>query len=176
MTQLNTDIETKTEFNPHHKENEEIKKQIEIKYKEFNEYFNRQWKSFEEKNEYKLYYFDEKIGLRSIKAETIINKNIKTVYDFLIDLNNKSKYDTNFDTGHLIRQIDQQYSIQYLKYKGKVFISPRDFVVISYKIITDDKIVLFSTSYISDKYPKNNKIERAELKVNIFYFSLVATF
>jgi hypothetical protein len=120
------------------KENEELKGLVANKLKDLDEYLNRQWKVLEEKADYKLFYIDEKSGLRSIKSEVVIDKNIQTVWNFLLDINSKNKYDKNFDSGHKIRDIDDNHFIQYLKYKGKLGISPRDFVIIVY-----NKLVLY---------------------------------
>lgn len=115
------------------KENEEVISLVSSKFKELNNILDKSWKIMEEKKDYKLFYFDEPDGLRSVKSEIVIDKNIKTVWDFLTDFNHKGKYDTNFDCGHNIRDIDSTYVLQYMKYKGKFMISPRDFTIISMK-------------------------------------------
>ena len=79
---------------------------------------NIDWKIWEEKTDYKIYFIDEKSGLRSIKSEIIINKPLKEVFDFIGNLENKSKYDKNFDTGHTIKTIiNEQYNLSYQKLK-----------------------------------------------------------
>ena len=88
------------------------------------------WKIWEEKKEFKVYFIDEKNSLRSIKSETIINKPLKQVYDFVANLENKIKYDKNFDSGYIIKSINENYNLQYQKYRGKLGVSPRDFTLI----------------------------------------------
>ena len=101
---------------------------------------NIDWKIWEEKTDYKIYFIDEKSGLRSIKSEIIINKPLKEVFDFIGNLENKSKYDKNFDTGHTIKTIiNEQYNLSYQKYRGKVGVSPRDFTLIIRKIFVNLK-------------------------------------
>jgi hypothetical protein len=154
---------------PFESENQEIRKLIDEKRKEFYEYYNRPWKVMEEKNGYKLFYFDEKTGLRSIRAEVTINKPIKEIYDYLQIFEKKGQYDKNFDNGKLLRKIDENYSIDYLKYKGKLMISPRDFTIVSYKEINNDEAFIFAINYISEKYPKIKGIERADLIFGYFH-------
>jgi hypothetical protein len=115
------------------KENEEVILLVSRKFNEIKSFLDKSWKIMEEKKDYKLYYFDEPNGLRSVKSEIVIDKNIKTVWDYLTDFNHKAKYDTNFDCGHNIREINDTYVLQYMKYKGKFMISPRDFTIISMK-------------------------------------------
>jgi hypothetical protein len=150
-------------------ENQEIRKLCEDKMNGLGEYFNRPWKVLEEKNGYKLFYFDEKSGLRSIRAEITINKPIKEIYDYLQIFEKKGLYDKNFDNGKQLRAIDDNYSIDYLKYKGKLMISPRDFVIVSHKEIKPDEAFIFATNYENVKYPKNKGIERADLKFGYFH-------
>jgi hypothetical protein len=158
-------------FDPNEQENEAVRKLYEIKIKEFDEYFNRPWKVMEEKNGYKIFYFDEVTGLRSIRSEITINKNYKEVYEYIQLFEKRSLYDKNWDRGHTIRIIDDHLSINYLKYKGKLMISPRDFYILTYKNLTEDEASLFATSYYDDvKYPKNKGVERADLKYGYFHF------
>ncbi len=84
---------------------------------------------------YKLYYFDEISGLRSIKAEIIIKKGMKTVFDFIEDKNNKLKTDKNFEDGYVIRKINSSLMLTYQKYAGKLGFSPRDYYLLVHKQI-----------------------------------------
>ena len=97
-------------------------------------YFFSEWKLWEEKKDYKISFVDEKNTLRSIKSEITINKPLKTVYNYTANLENKVKYDKNYDSGHTIQQINDNYLLQYQKYKGKLGVSPRDFIVVIKKL------------------------------------------
>lgn len=63
-----------------------------------------------------------------------MKKPLKTIFDFLTILDNKANYDKNYDSGYIIRNIEDTYSLQYHKYKGKLGVSPRDMTVIVKKI------------------------------------------
>jgi len=114
------------------KENLEIQTLIDDKLGLLDQFLNKEWKILEEKADYKLFFYDEKDGFRSVKSECVIDKNIKILFDFLCDINKKNTYDKNFDCGHIIRDINPNLSLNYLKYKGKMMISPRDFTIVTY--------------------------------------------
>lgn len=154
------------------KENEEVQSLLQVKLMELDQFLDKPWNIMEEKPDYKLYYFDEKSGLRSVKSECVVDKNIKTVWEYINDINNKSKFDKNFDCGHTIRDIDDKTAIQYMKYKGKLFISSRDFTIISHKQIQENSCMLFATTYTSEKYPRVKGVERADLKVRVSLISI----
>ena len=93
-----------------------------------------EWKIWEEKIDYKIFFIDEKNGFRSIKSEIIINKPLKEIFDFVSNLENKKKYVKNYESGHIIKSINEKYCLQYNKYKGKIGTDPRDFTLIARKV------------------------------------------
>jgi hypothetical protein len=160
-------------IDPNEQENEECRKLCEEKLKEFEEYYNRPWKVLDEKKDYKILYFDEKIGIRSIRSEAVINRNYKDIYEFIQLFEKKCTYDKNFDHGKTIRFVDDDLAINYLKYKGKLMISPRDFVIISRRNFTEDEAYIFGANYVNDKYPKHKGIERADLKFGYYHMKKI---
>lgn len=90
------------------------------------------WEEKRDKD-FKLFYIDEKSSLRAIKSETIINKPIKTVYEFIHNFKNKQVYDKNFESGYEIRNINQNIVLTYQKYRGKLGFEPRDYYVLLHK-------------------------------------------
>jgi hypothetical protein len=95
-------------------------------------YKNKGWKEMEKKSDYTIFYFDEVSGFRSCKAEAVLNKNIRHVYNHMLDLSVRGAYDKNFDYGNELENIDENLSILYLKFKGKWPVSARDFTVLQY--------------------------------------------
>ncbi len=57
--------------------------------------------------------------------------------EYLDDLNKRGTYDKNFDNGKILRVINDENSIRYLKFKGKIMISPRDFVIAGRRVIVN---------------------------------------
>jgi hypothetical protein len=149
-------------------ENELCYSLIYDKIKELEEYKLKQWKEMDKKPDYQLYYVDEKSGLRSVRGESIIERNISDVWAYICDIEKKNTYDKSFNSGYTYRDIDEYTAIQYMKYNGKMGVSPRDFTIISHKIIKDDERAIIACSINNEnKYPRVPKVERAELKVNI---------
>jgi hypothetical protein len=102
---------------------------------EYRGFINRNWTLWEEKKDkdYKLFYIDEKSSLRSIKSETIINKPIKTVFEYINNFKNKQNYDKNFDSGYEKRRINENINLTYQKFKGKMGFEPRDYYILLHK-------------------------------------------
>jgi len=141
---------------------------------QFKAFRERQWKIWEEKKELKIHYIDEESGIRSVKSEIIINKPLKLIYDYCDKLENKGKYDKNYDSGHIIRNLTENninYSLIYQKYRGKLGVSPRDFTIIVRKTYDEQgESSFFATSFVSEKHPKVNKVERADFHFGGFVF------
>lgn len=49
------------------------------KIEEFKQFYNREWKLWEDKKTFKIFYLDEKSGLRSVKSVITIDRPIKDV-------------------------------------------------------------------------------------------------
>lgn len=150
------------------KEDKELIDLITAKKSELDGFLNKEWKVMEQKNDYKLNYFDEKDGIRSIKSETVINASLQKCWETLNDFSIKSKYDKNFETGHIIKEITPEQRIIYNKYKGKLGVSPREFIMIvnhTYKPEEGYGLIIACSLPNSDKFPRDKKIERADLKI-----------
>lgn len=143
-----------------------------LKKQEFEEkYKNLDFKLWEEKKGYKLFYSDDKEGRRTIKSNTTINRNIRKVYDWLLDINNTSKYDNQFHSGYEIKSFSENLSLQYLKYKGKMGVSPRDFTVIIYNEVNAKEGLIFAVSYDNPQENSKEKNVRADLKFGVMYLT-----
>ena len=140
-----------------------IKEFRETQLPQFNEFMDNKWLSWMEDKEFKLVYRDEESGIRSIKSETVINTNSKTVFDFVKDLSNKHKYDSTFEKSLIHEKIDDNFSIVYLKHKGLLIVSPRDFVNLVYSNYTEDKSIYLITSTKDEMLPEYKGIVRGEI-------------
>jgi hypothetical protein len=130
----------------------------------YNNFLTTQWTSWINEQNFNLVYRDELNGIRSIKSETIINKDIKSIFDYVSDLKNKQSYDSTFDTGYTHQTLNDTLSILYLKHKGVLIISPRDFVVYCYKNYTEEKAIYLLSSTEVEAIPNGNKTVRGEIK------------
>ena len=131
-------------------------------------YYLLEWTLWEEKSECKIYYYENTAGYRSVKAEIEIQKPIKELFEYIVNIDNNLKFNTDLETLDEVRKIDEINSIQYVKYKGKHGITPRDLVRITYLDFTIDKAMIFYTSNTSTNIEKKNGAERIELTVIIF--------
>lgn len=167
-------------------EKNEVVKIVTEKSKELDPFLKREWKVWEEKPDYKIFYIDEASGLRSVKSEAVIDKPMKEIYDYLNDLSKKELYDHYLESAKEVKSLDSNYKIHYYKYKAMMLYSPRDFYLCCKHTFTEDKIELFGTSYVSANYPVIPKIDRAEVpfggyiltkqdanKTHVLYYTLI---
>jgi len=111
--------------------------------------------------------------LRSVKAEIIINKPLKTVYEFVDDKENKLKTDKHFDDGYVVRKITKDLDLTYQKYNGKLGFSPRDYYILIQKQLDSDNALLLGTSYISENYKEKKNVVRANLYFGAYVFQKI---
>lgn len=105
------------------------------KLQEYQTFINREWTLWKEdtKTGYKLFYIDEKINLRAIKAEIVIKHPLDVVFKYIDSLENKLVYDKHFESGREERWINDNLVLTYQKYKGKFTFEPRDYYVLLHK-------------------------------------------
>ena len=122
------------------------------------------WKDYDkdEKTGYKAWYVDEENGIRSIKSSIVIKKPMKEIFDYVFNIENKSKYDHKMDHAKAIVHYDDEYDLHYFNYKGMLFIENRDFYVGVYHKFGEDFSEIFTTSFNDPKYPPIKKVTRAE--------------
>ena len=70
-----------------------------------------------------------------MKAEIIINKPLKYIFEFVENKENKIKTDKNFDDGYDVRKISKELSLIYQKYNGRLGFSARDYYLLACKKI-----------------------------------------
>ena len=96
------------------------------------------WKDYDQKDGYHAWYVDEENGCRSIKSQILIKKPMKEIVDYVLNVDNKTKYDHNLSNAKQITKYDDNYDLQYFNYKGKLFIENRDFYVAAYHKYGED--------------------------------------
>lgn len=126
----------------------------------YNKFLSTSWSSWIDEKNFNLVYRDESDGIRSIKSETIINRDVKSVFDYVSDLKNKQNYDSTFDTGYTHQTLNEYLSILYLKHKGVFIVSPRDFVVYCYKNYNEEQAIYLLSSTTVEGIPIGNKTVR----------------
>ena len=119
----------------------------------------------EEKQDLKIYYFEQPTGYRSIKSEIIIDKPLAEVFRYVQLRENNLIFNKDIECLNEIRAIDERYSLQYVKYKESRGISSRDVVRICYTDLKNDKGIIFYTSDPNTKVIKQTNVKRIEVIV-----------
>ncbi len=83
--------------------------------------------------------------------------------DFVLVIDNKLKYDKTYDKGYDIQTIDQDFIVQYQLYKGLFMISPRDFVMLRYTKMFEDKAIVYYSKFETKAIPEYSGNVRAEI-------------
>ena len=96
--------------------------------------------------------FDEESGFSSIKSQTVVNKSMKEIMDYALNLDNKAKYNHNLHSCKQIAKFDDTYDLQYFCYKRTFLIEDRDFYIADYHKFGEDFSEIFWTSYEVPKY------------------------
>ena len=120
------------------------------------------WKDYDQKDGYHAWYVDEESGCRSIKSQIVINKSMKEIMDYVLNIDNKAKYDHNLRSCKQITKFDDTYDLQYFCYKGTFLIEDRDFYVAVYHKYGEDFSEVFCTSFEDPKYGPEKKVTRAD--------------
>ena len=82
---------------------------------------------------------------------------MKEVFDYVLSIDNKAKYDHNMSHAKQITKFDDTYDLQYFNYKGTFLIENRDFYVATYHKFGEDFSEIFCTSFDDPKYPPIKK-------------------
>lgn len=122
---------------------------------------------------FKSYYKDDNKGLRQVKSEITINKPLKTVYEFLAESKNRTKYSPYFDSATDVKTLTDNLVINYQKTKGKFFVDPRDFVTLLHHKLEDDNAVIFGTSTIDSEIPEKKGFVRGYFYYTGYLFKKV---
>ena len=135
-----------------------------------NNYLNKPWKSYVDDKKSGLvgYYFDDEKDRRAIKACININKPIDQVFSFCKSLDNKAKYDSNYEKGVKLKTITENLETTHVQYKGKIAFSPRDFITIVYSECKQDFAEIFACSYPTDESTHVKKVVRGNVLFNYF--------
>jgi hypothetical protein len=66
-----------------------------------------------------------------VKSTTVVQGSIENVFDLVMDLSIKPKYDDTFEYGQHIQPLPLETSIEYSRFRRILIISPRDMVFAS---------------------------------------------
>jgi len=141
---------------------------------DFKNFMDQGWKNWEDSKGFKLVFKDESNGVRSIKSEIVIKKDSKVIFDYLKKIENKKNYDSTFECGYNFTELNENFSINYVKHKGVLFVSPRDFVNLVFSKHEEDQSLILFTSVIHDQLPEIKGNVRGEIKYAGFVITKLA--
>lgn len=137
-----------------------------------NNYENQKWEFLMEDKKSGLlgYKYDDEKGRRAIKATITVKTPVKTVFEYLCNIENKPKYDNNYEKGKVEKELNEYMGLLHIQYKGKILFSPRDFKSVVFRNIDEEKGVaeIFVTSYPSDESTHVKNVVRASVVFNFY--------
>jgi len=144
--------------------NDEYIKLSEDNFKTFQDFVNRKWIKWEKSGGYESFYINEVNGLCSVKSKCVIRKSLKRVFEFLAYEPNKANYDSLYESGKLLKELDENHSLYYEKYKPHFNIESRDYLIIKRNTYSEEgESIILATSFVSSLYPKYEGITRGEI-------------
>jgi len=156
------------------KENDEYYKLALAKVAKLNDFLNNNWTHWETtKMPAVISYNDtfENTGIRAIKAEFFIYANIKKVYEKVSD---PKSFVEKLDTVTKLRDISDNLSLMYQRFKGFLVISPRDFLQVKFTEFNGDNATVLAFSVTNKNYPDCEKVTRAHQYYSGAYLHKVA--
>ena len=87
-----------------------------------------------------------------VKSTAIVPGDINTVYDLIMDLTQKPKYDDTFEYGNNLQTLPLETSVEYSRFRRILIISPRDMVFISkiFRLNDNNEIYIVGKSITLD--------------------------
>ena len=117
-----------------------------------------------------------------IYSNAIVNENLDTIVDVISDYENRHKWDANFSDGGLLKSVDKDSQLHYIKTVRQAVISCRDQnLLINRKIIeakdsqTGNKIfILGARSQDLEQFPEKKGIVRASCYITGYYIEQIS--
>ena len=124
------------------------------------------WVKYDEKDGVTVYTQKSESGLNCVKGEGWVDFNANVLEEFVFSPDTKPKCDESCEEAHFIENYGDNSKFEYLKYKGKLLVSGRDFVTASYKqTIEDGRIVISSYSVVHPDQPEVSGLVRGDIKL-----------
>ena len=126
---------------------------------------NPNWKQIKTKPN-NVYSMEAPGGLKCIKGEGIIDYPPKDIAEYLRRENSQMDYDDQVVDGGTVEEYPMNCSCTFIRFKGVMFVSGRDFCLLGITIYyPDGRIILATSSHTHDDCPPHKKYVRAELTI-----------
>mmetsp|Transcript_5231 Transcript_5231/g.4416 ORF Transcript_5231/g.4416 Transcript_5231/m.4416 type:complete len:218 (+) Transcript_5231:28-681(+) len=123
------------------------------------------WVKYDEKDGITVYTKKSESGLNCVKGEGVLNFNANVIEDFAFRSETKTLCDDGCEESTSLETFGDDTKFEYLKYKGKLLVSGRDFVNVSHKYTDSEGRIIISAYSIpyADK-PEQDGIVRGDIK------------
>ena len=127
---------------------------------------NDGWTKYEEKEGVTVYTMKSESGLNCIKGEAVLDFNANVVEEFVFRPETKPRCDDGCEESTAIESFGDDIKFEYLRYKGKLLVSGRDFVVCTHKFTDEEGRIIISTYSVqhADK-PDQDGYVRGDIKM-----------
>ena len=123
------------------------------------------WEKYDEKDGITVYTKKSDSGLNCVKGEGVLNFNANVIEDFAFQSETKPKCDDGCEESVCLESYGDDIKFEYLRYKGKLLVSGRDFVNVSVKYTDSEGRIIISAYSVpyADK-PEQDGYVRGEIK------------
>lgn len=111
---------------------------------------NPNWKVAESEDNFKSFFMKGDDIILHAKGVTIVNATPLEVYAFLKIYKYKNEYDTIYIKGEDIEELSANLKIMHWRYKGKLFVADRDFVILQYVAYQEDGSIHLAAGSVED--------------------------
>ena len=127
---------------------------------------NPNWKAKEIEGDFKGYFMKGDDALIQAKSVNIIDATPLELYAYLLMYKYKTEYDPTYISGEDVEVYPGNFTISHLKYKGKLYVSNRDLLIIKYTAYQENGGIYIGAGSIEDpRVPPGKDPVRADLHV-----------
>ena len=123
------------------------------------------WTKYDEKEGITVFTKKSETGLNCVKGEGVLNFNANVVEEFVFRSETKPLCDDGCEESITIESYGDDTKFEYLRYKGKLLVSGRDFVNVSHKYTdSEGRIIISAYSVPHPDKPEQSGYVRGEVK------------
>ena len=128
---------------------------------------NPKWEIKDNETDYTSYAMEGEGGFMCIKSMSVVQGTPIEVYCFLTKEEYKTEYDEQYLKGETVQIYPANFKVTHATFKGKLFVSNRDFVLLTHVQYMPDGAIHVATSSIEDaRVPKVSDPVRANTIVS----------
>ena len=123
------------------------------------------WVKYDEKEGITVYTKKSETGLNCVKGEGVLNFNANVIEEFAFRSETKPLCDDGCEESVPIETFGDDTKFEYLRYKGKLLVSGRDFVNVSHKYVdSEGRNIISAYSVVHPDKPEQSGYVRGDVK------------